>query len=122
MGDWDLYCALCGTNASTVVDEHNIGSTNPLMLAIRRRIVLETKKRVESGEEEFPSPSFGEEDGEGLNESYMDWDWDDESTAYDPGLISEKDAEWQGDICCVGLNLEKDQYAGLSGGVVAIGY
>lgn len=108
MGDWDLYCALCATNTSGVHAD-NIGSTNPAMLAIRRSVILELKKQVESGEVAFPSPTF-EDEAEDLDEAEIAWDWDDESCAYDPALVSEKSTEWQGDVCCLGLNAETGRY------------
>lgn len=109
MGDWDLYCSLCASETSGVSPE-GVGSANPAMLAIRRSVVLALKKKVESGEVTFPDPSFDEEDGEDLDESEIDWDWDDESYAYDPGLVSEESTAWQGHVYCLGLNGETGQY------------
>ena len=109
MGDWDLYCALCAADTCPAGAD-SIGSTNPAMLAIRRAIVHAAKERVESGEEAFPSPSFEEEDGEHLDEAEVDWDWDDESCAYDPGLVSVESTKWLGYVLCLGLNAKAGRY------------
>ncbi|SPO07379.1 uncharacterized protein DNG_10073 [Cephalotrichum gorgonifer] len=89
--------------------DESYGSTNPLMLAIRRRVIAAIKQEVESGKEANPYPAFEEEDAEGIDESEIDWDWDEEGCVYDPTLVSPEDTEWQGDFACLDLNMETNQ-------------
>lgn len=105
MSGWDLYCALCSTETGTDL-VRVLGSTNPAMLAIRRRVMLALKEKVKRGEVTYPRVDFYDNASKDLNVEGIDWDWASESCAYDPTLVGEGDAEWQGDVCCFGLNVK----------------
>ncbi len=107
MGDWDSYCALCATMTSASYEDGHIGTLNPVMLAIRRRIIALERQRVESGERTYASVSFEEaEEYETLADDEIDWDWDDENCSYDPTLVNDANTDWQNHVRCLGLNME----------------
>lgn len=114
MGGWDVYCALCSTEMG-VDDERVPASRDPVMLAIRRRVMLALKARVESGEVTRPYADFYDEGAQQLDDSEIHWDWDDESCAYDPTLLGDDDVQWQGDVRCFGLNCRTSRWVGHPG-------
>ncbi|MBE3048382.1 hypothetical protein IMZ48_38940 [Candidatus Bathyarchaeota archaeon] len=53
-----------------------------------QRHILALKKQVKSREVIFPDPSFEEEETKDLDEAEVDWNWNDESCAYELALAN----------------------------------
>ncbi|OAQ62868.2 F-box domain-containing protein [Pochonia chlamydosporia 170] len=86
--DWDIYCAICGVLTHDEISDDHVGTRNPSMLAFRRAEVAAEKKRAKEGDG-LPRGFFDEENWDGLDESTIDWDWDDEAASYDPDLVED---------------------------------
>lgn len=103
MGEWDVYCAICGGPFVQI----DIAS-KPRSARFQRRRAREAEKRVAEGIPDDESVHVSSEDedmnsGEEYNAEDDDVD-SEEDRSYDPDVISLADTEWTKTLRVIGFN------------------
>lgn len=93
MPEFDCFCAICGVALN---DTPEIGSRDPEAVARREeRFQRRLEGRLDSDDESDHGPGYWEE-----------------SSGYNPDLVSRESLGWLGQISCIGLNADADALEG----------